>query len=81
MRLPDPWPHLVELEDPRRETRSKLHTLEHIVVIVLCEVFSGIEDWVGMEGVPQEKEAWLRGFLELPGGIPSRDTQRRAGTD
>ena len=24
----------------------------------------------------QEKEAWLRGFLELPGGVPSHDTFR-----
>ena len=24
----------------------------------------------------QEKEGWLRGFLELPAGIPSHDTFR-----
>ena len=36
-------------------------------------VLSGVEDWVGMEAFAEEKEAWLRGFLELPNGIPSHD--------
>ena len=45
-----------------------------IVMIVLCAVLSDIKDWVGMEDFAYEKEAWLRGFLELPGGIPSHDT-------
>jgi predicted transposase YbfD/YdcC len=43
-------------------------------MIVLCAVLSGVEDWVGMADFAQEKEAWLRGFLELPNGIPSHDT-------
>ena len=29
-----------------------------------------------MERFGQEKEGWLRGFLELPGGVPSHDTFR-----
>jgi len=73
-RLPDPRPYFAEIEDPRRETRNKLHKLEDIVMIVLCAVLSDIKDWVGMEDFAYEKEAWLRGFLELPGGIPSHDT-------
>ena len=43
-------------------------------MIVLCAVLSGVEDWVGMEAFAEEKEAWLRGFLDLPNGIPSHDT-------
>jgi hypothetical protein len=27
-----------------------------------------------MEEFGRQKEAWLRGFLELPNGIPSHDT-------
>ncbi len=43
-------------------------------MMVLCAVLSGVEDGVGMEAFAEEKEAWLRGFLELPNGIPSHDT-------
>ncbi len=43
-------------------------------MIVLCAVLSGVEDWVGMEAFAEEKEAWLRSFLDLPNGIPSHDT-------
>ena len=73
-KLLDPRPYFADLPDPRRETRNKLHKLHDILVIVLCEVLSGVEDWVGMEAFAEEKEAWLRGFLELPNGIPSHDT-------
>ena len=43
-------------------------------MIILCAVLSGIENWVGMEEFAEEKEEWLRTFLELPNGIPSHDT-------
>ena len=43
-------------------------------MMVLCAVLSGVEDWVGMEALAEEKEAGLRGFLGLPNGIPSHDT-------
>lgn len=72
--LPNPMPYFQELKDPRRETKNKLHKLSDILMIVLCAVLSGIEDWVGMEEFAKEKEAWLRGFLELANGIPSHDT-------
>ena len=72
--LPDPRPYFAELNDPRRETKNKLHKLSDIIMIVFCAVLSGVEDWVGMEAFGLEKEAWLRGFLELPNGIPSHDT-------
>ncbi|WP_048676830.1 ISAs1 family transposase, partial [Candidatus Competibacter denitrificans] len=67
-------PYLADLPDPRRETQNKLHKLHDILMIVLCAVLSGVEDWVGMEAFAEEKETWLRGFLELPNGIPSHDT-------
>ena len=80
-RLPDPRPYFAGIEDPRRETRNKLHKLEDIVMIVLCAVLSDIKDWVGMEDFAYEKETWLRGFLELPAGRHpvARHAQRRAG--
>ncbi len=72
--LPDPMPYFAELQDPRRETKNKLHKLTDIVLIVLCAVLSGVEDWVGMEDFAEEKEEWFRTFLELPNGVPSHDT-------
>jgi len=73
-KLLDPRPYFADLPDPRRETRNKLHPLQDMLMIVLCAVLSGVEDWVGMADFAQEKEAWLQGFLDLPNGIPSHDT-------
>ena len=72
--LLDPRPYFVELPDPRRETRNKLPKLHDILIVVLGAGLSGVEDWVGMADFAEEQEAWLRGFLELPNGIPSHDT-------
>ena len=72
--LLDPPPYFADLPDPHRESRNNLHPLHDILMIVLCAVLSGVEDWVGMEAFAEEKEAWLRGFLDLPNGIPSHDT-------
>ena len=72
--LLDPRPYFADLPDPRRETQNKLHKLHDILMIVLCAVLSGVEDWVGMADFAEEKEVWLRHFLELPNGIPSHDT-------
>ncbi|MGZ8216871.1 ISAs1 family transposase [Methylomagnum sp.] len=72
--LPDPRPYFADLEDPRRETRNKLHKLSDILMIVFCAALAGAEDWVGMEDFALEEEAWFRGFLEPPNGVPSHDT-------
>jgi predicted transposase YbfD/YdcC len=75
-RLLDPRPYFMDLPDPRRVTRNKLHPLHDILMIVLSAVLSGIEDWVGMQAFAEEREAWLRERLglSLPHGIPSHDT-------
>ena len=75
-RLLDPRPYFMDLPDPRRVTRNKLHPLQDILMIVLSAVLSGIEDWVGMQAFAEEREAWLREHLglSLPHGIPSHDT-------
>jgi len=52
-------------------TRNKLHKLEDIVMITLCAVLGGYEDWVSIEDFGYGNEAWLRRFLELPNEIPS----------
>jgi predicted transposase YbfD/YdcC len=72
--LPNPQPFFADLPDPRRQTRNKLHKLEDIVMITLCAVLGGYEDWVSIEDFGYGNETWLRRFLELPNGIPSHDT-------
>jgi hypothetical protein len=72
--LPNRQPYFESLPDRRRETKNKLPKLQDMVMITLCAQLSGVEDWVGVELFAQEREAWLRGFLELPNGIPSHDT-------
>jgi predicted transposase YbfD/YdcC len=61
------------LEDPRIE-RKKLHKLLDIIVIAICGVICGADNWVDIEMFGIKKEVWLRQFLELPNGIPSHDT-------
>src|SRR5215212_8344265 len=65
--------HFASLTDPRVE-RCKVHPLVEIVTIALCGVLCGADGWVAIAAFGQEKEAWLRTFLELPAGIPSHDT-------
>lgn len=61
--LPNPQPYFADLPDPRRETRNKLHKLEDIIMITLCAVLGGYEDWVSIEDFGYGNETWLRGFL------------------
>lgn len=61
------------LEDPRME-RKKLHKLLDIIVIAICGVICGADDWVNIEMFGLKKIDWLKQFLELPNGIPSHDT-------
>jgi len=53
--LPDPHPYFSDLRDLRRETRNKLHQRQDIVMIVLCSVISGVDDWVGMGAFAEER--------------------------
>lgn len=62
-----------DLTDPRRD-HLKEHRLLDIVTITLCAVICGADDWVHVATFGRAKEAWLRTFLALPGGIPSHDT-------
>jgi predicted transposase YbfD/YdcC len=64
------------LQDPRRAHR-RLHRLQDIVVIALCAVIAGAQDWQQIVTFGRKRLDWLRGFLELPHGIPSHDTFER----
>ena len=65
-----------KLQDPRRAHR-RLHLLQDIIVIALCAVIAGAQDWQQIETFGRKRRDWLRGFLALPHGIPSHDTFER----
>ncbi len=62
-----------DLPDPRVAGRCD-HKLIDIIVIAVCAVIAGAENWVDVESFGNAKHNWLNTFLELPFGIPSHDT-------
>jgi len=68
--------HFRKLQDPRIN-RRKLHSLESVLVIALCAVIAGAEDFQQIALFGQKRRAWLERFLALPNGIPSHDTFER----
>jgi predicted transposase YbfD/YdcC len=65
--------HFGELEDPRID-RHKEHKLIDLLVIAICAILCGANDWVAVETFGKAKREWFQRFLELPHGIPSHDT-------
>jgi len=60
-----------------RNIKFVSHGLSELLVIALCAVLSGAEDCEEIAEYGKEKENLLGQFLELPNGIPSRDTFNR----
>ncbi len=65
-----------DVPDPRREHGS-LHLLSDILVMGLCAVLAGCDDFVEMQAYAQAKQEFFARFLQLPHGIPSHDTFNR----
>ena len=65
--------HFSTLQDPRIQGKIQ-HKLSDIIVITICAVMAGADDYVDIATYGRLKESWFRTFLELPGGIPSHDT-------
>lgn len=61
------------IKDPRID-RTKRHPLVSVLFIGICAVLCGAETWEQMEDFGEEREKWLRQYVELPHGIPSHDT-------
>jgi predicted transposase YbfD/YdcC len=68
--------HFGEISDPRMD-RTKLHKLLDILVIAICAVIAGADNWEDIAEFGQAKRDWFQKFLELPNGIPSHDTFNR----
>jgi predicted transposase YbfD/YdcC len=60
-----------------RENHNKKHLLIDIVVVTVCCVICGANNFVEIQTIANEKLGWLRTFLSLPNGIPSHDTFNR----
>ena len=68
--------HFASLADPR-VMRTRRHNLADIIVIAICGFVCGCKSWEQVALYGQKHRAWLGTFLELPNGIPSKDTLRR----
>lgn len=67
---------LKDIEDPRVTGRCS-HNIVDILVISIFAVICGAESIKDILVYAKSKEAWLKKFLELPNGIPSKDTISR----
>src|SRR4030065_539950 len=74
--LPTIEQHFGAFADPRVD-RTKLHDLLNILVIALCAVVAGADNWEDVEEFGKARIEWFQTFLELPNGIPSHDTFTR----
>jgi len=68
--------YFAKLKDPRRAHRRR-HHLQDIIVIALCAVIAGAQDWQEIATFGIKRRDWLARFLALPNGIPSHDTFER----
>lgn len=66
--------HFRNVHDPRRAPR---HLLIDIIVIAICAVICGANDWQQIATFGRQRHAWLQRFLRLPNGIPCHDTFER----
>jgi predicted transposase YbfD/YdcC len=64
--------HFSKLDDPRQINKS-LYPLEEILLLALCAVLSGADDWVAIALYGEKKLDFLRRFLPYENGTPSHD--------
>lgn len=65
-----------DIVDPRVNRRQR-HNLIDLIVISICAVICNADGWADIRTWAESHRQWLEKFLELPGGLPSRDTLRR----
>src|SRR5215203_6287870 len=62
-----------ELQDPRQPI-NQAHLFLDVLVISICAILCGADDWEAVADYAEAKEEWLSTFLALPGGVPAHDT-------
>jgi len=65
--------HFSCVKDPRQFGKVD-HPFINILVIAICGILCGADDWVGVETFGNAQFEWLSQFLDLSKGIPSHDT-------
>jgi hypothetical protein len=60
-----------------RQARKVKHELVELLVIAVCGVLAGADDFVEIEEWAREKLDWFRQYLRLEHGISSHDTFAR----
>jgi len=63
--------HFATLPAPRR--RKVTHPLINFIVIAICTVICGADDYVAIADFGLMKRRWFRKILDLRTGIPSHD--------
>lgn len=63
----------VGVHDPRQSAKVE-HDLVELLVIAVCGVLAGADDFVEIEAWAKEKLDWFGRYLKLENGIPSHDT-------
>ena len=63
--------HFEDLTDPRR--REPTYPLVNIVVMAVCAMLSGADDFVAIADWARTKKDWLAKFLDMSAGVPSHD--------
>lgn len=64
---------LVGIRDPRQAKKVE-HDLVELLMVAICGVLAGADDFVEIEAWANEKLDWFRQYLVLENGIPSHDT-------
>ena len=68
---------LQTIPDPRRQNENLKHPLVDLIILGLCGVVAGCEDFVEIAAWGKVNEPFLRTFLALPHGMASHDTFTR----
>ena len=62
-----------DIPGPRSGNAAR-HKLNETLTIAILSILCECTQFTEMELFGQEREKWLRTFLELPNGVPSHDT-------
>jgi len=68
--------HFNDLSDPRIE-RTKAYNLVDLVVLCICAVICGADDWVSIARFAASKKSWWKQWGLFPDRTPSHDTLGR----
>ena len=78
MRIEELKEEIKNIREPRRTGYGNIrHKLEDIIIIGLCTIICGGEDFADMKTFGKSRQEYLAKFLELPNGMPDSDTFRQ----